>query len=177
MLPDSVDMHFKDIRQTFKSEMEVCMGTIFHCITPCRFGSTVPYYPSVHAVTRSDTQLSINMAWHNQLHLELKKSVFMLPFCLKLCEGLMNLRNINMESSKVILIGNREFTSITENLCGGNHQKTLGTGKPVQACSNCYTSAKVNGIRIYIAVFCTLECLLHCCLLIGFFIIFCNWGQ
>jgi len=46
------------------------------------------------------------MAWHNQLHLELKRSVFMLPFCLKFWEGLVTLRNIKMESNKVILIGN-----------------------------------------------------------------------
>lgn len=57
MLPDSVDMHFKDIRQTFKSEKEVRMGTIFNCITPCIFGINVPYYPSVCKATRSDTQL------------------------------------------------------------------------------------------------------------------------
>lgn len=57
MFPDSVDMHFKDIRQTFKSEMEVCTGTIFNCITPCRFGSNVLYYPSVCEATKSDTQL------------------------------------------------------------------------------------------------------------------------
>lgn len=58
----------------------------------------------------------------------------------------MKLRNIKMESSKVILIGNRESTSITENLCGGNNQKTLGTGKPAVACSSYYTPTKVNGI-------------------------------
>lgn len=57
ILPDSVDMHFKGIRQTFKSEMEVCMGTIFNCITPCGFGSNILYYPSVRKATGSDTQL------------------------------------------------------------------------------------------------------------------------
>lgn len=111
------------------------------------------------------------MAWHNQLHLELKNSVFMLPFCCKFWEGLMNLRNIKMEASKVILISNRESTSITENLCGGNPQKTLGTGKPAVACSNCYAPTKANGIWIYITVLCTLEYLLCCCLLIGFLLL------
>lgn len=56
----------------------------------------------------------------------------------------MNLRNIKMESSKVILISSRKSTSITENLYGGNHQKTLGTWNV--ACSNCYAPTKVNGI-------------------------------
>lgn len=57
MLPDSVDVHFKDIRQTFKSEMEACMGTISNCITPRRFGSNVLCYPSLHRAARSDIQL------------------------------------------------------------------------------------------------------------------------
>jgi len=55
MLLDSVDMHFEDIRQTFKLEIEVCMGTICSCITPCRFGNNVPCYPSVLKATWSDT--------------------------------------------------------------------------------------------------------------------------
>lgn len=71
----------------------------------------------------------------------------------------------------MILISNRESTSIPENLCSGNHQKTLGTGKPAVACSNCYTPTKVIGIRICIIVLCTLECLLHCCLITRPFII------
>lgn len=79
VLTDSVDMHFKDIRQIFKSEM----GTISNCITPCRFGSNVLYYLSLRRATRSDTQLLNYRAWHSQLLLELKKRVFMQPFCLK----------------------------------------------------------------------------------------------
>lgn len=58
----------------------------------------------------------------------------------------MNLGNIEMESSKVILIGSRKSASTAENLCGGNHQKALGSGKLFAACSNCYTPTKVNGI-------------------------------
>lgn len=33
------------------------MGTIFNCVTPCRFDSNVAYFPSVHTARRSDTQL------------------------------------------------------------------------------------------------------------------------
>lgn len=46
----------------------------------------------------------------------------------------------------MILIGNKEFTSIAENMCGVSHQKTLGNGKFAVICSNCHIPAKVNGI-------------------------------
>lgn len=104
------------------------MGIIFNCICPRRFGNNIPYYPSVHRATNLIHNCSTNM--NGTTSLELKKSVFMLPFCLKFWEGLMNLRNIKMETCKVTLVSKRESTSITENLCGGNRQKTSGTVKP-----------------------------------------------
>lgn len=74
MFPDSVDMHHKDMRQIFKSEMEMYMRTIFNCVTLCRFGSNVSYIPYVCITARSDIQL-----WYQygvaQLCLELKKRV------------------------------------------------------------------------------------------------------
>lgn len=128
MLLDSIDVCFKDIRQTFKSEMEVYMGIIFNCICPCRFGSNIPYYPSVQRATNLIHNCRTNM--HGATSLELKKSVFMLPFCLQLWERLMNLRNIKMEKHKVTLVSKRESTLVIENLCGCNNQETLGTVKP-----------------------------------------------
>lgn len=78
MLPDPVDMHCKDIRQTFKSEMEVVWEQFSIVWLLADLIVMLPIFHLCILLEDLIRNCGISVAWHNQLLLELKKCMFML---------------------------------------------------------------------------------------------------